>query len=55
MVKREVPRPTEAELEILGVLWQREASTVRGVACRRDREIVAAGAGRDSPLVIGER
>jgi predicted transcriptional regulator len=31
MPKREVPRPTDAELEILNVLWQRGACTVRDV------------------------
>ncbi len=31
MPKRAAPRPTDAELEILNVLWQRGASTVREV------------------------
>lgn len=31
MPKRVAPRPTDAELEILNVLWQRGASTVREV------------------------
>jgi BlaI family transcriptional regulator, penicillinase repressor len=31
MTKAHAPRPTEAELEILGVLWQRGPSTVREV------------------------
>lgn len=31
MPKRATPRPTDAELEILNVLWQRGASTVRDV------------------------
>ncbi len=31
MPKRSAPRPTEAELEILGVLWSRGPSTVREV------------------------
>ena len=31
MSKRDVPRPTDAELEILNVLWQRGAATVRDV------------------------
>ena len=31
MKKRGVPRPTDAELEILNVLWQRGAATVREV------------------------
>ena len=31
MIKRNLPRPTDAELEILRVLWQRGPSTVRDV------------------------
>ena len=31
MSKQELPRPTDAELEILNVLWQRGAATVREV------------------------
>ncbi len=31
MAKQDVPRPTDAELEILNVLWQRGAATVREV------------------------
>jgi predicted transcriptional regulator len=31
MTKRDAPRPTDAELEILNVLWQRGACTVRDV------------------------
>ena len=31
MAKSQTPRPTDAELEILGVLWQRGPSTVRQV------------------------
>ncbi|MDQ3134144.1 MAG: BlaI/MecI/CopY family transcriptional regulator [Acidobacteriota bacterium] len=31
MPKKELPRPTDAELEILNVLWQRGPSTVREV------------------------
>jgi BlaI family transcriptional regulator, penicillinase repressor len=31
MPNRDVPRPTDAELEILNVLWQRGAATVREV------------------------
>src|SRR5436189_5376968 len=31
MVDRQPPRPTDAELAILGVLWERGASTVRDV------------------------
>src|ERR1700751_4401897 len=29
MKKREVPRPTEGELQLLGILWERGPSTVR--------------------------
>ena len=29
MKKREIPRPTEAELELLGILWERGPATVR--------------------------
>ena len=32
MVKKNLPSPTEGELEILNVLWQRGPSTVREVA-----------------------
>ena len=31
MSRQDVPRPTDAELEILNVLWQRGAATVREV------------------------
>ena len=31
MTKREIPRPTQGELEILAVLWQRGPSTVREI------------------------
>ena len=31
MAKQDVPRPTDAELEILNVLWQRGPATVREV------------------------
>ena len=31
MVDRQPPRPTDAELAILGVLWERGPSTVRDV------------------------
>src|ERR1700729_2850198 len=27
--KREIPRPTEGELELLGILWERGSATVR--------------------------
>ena len=29
MNKREIPRPTEGELELLGILWERGSATVR--------------------------
>ena len=29
MKKREIPRPTESELELLGILWERGPATVR--------------------------
>jgi BlaI family penicillinase repressor len=29
MKKREIPRPTEGELELLGILWERGPATVR--------------------------
>jgi BlaI family penicillinase repressor len=31
MARRQAPRPTEAELEILGILWKQGPSTVRAV------------------------
>ena len=31
MAKKSLPRPTEAELELLQVLWQRGPSTVREI------------------------
>jgi predicted transcriptional regulator len=39
MAKRDLPRPTDAELQILRVLWRRGPSTVRQVhhALERDR------------------
>jgi len=39
MAKRDLPRPTDAELAILRVLWERGASTVREVtdALQEDR------------------
>jgi BlaI family penicillinase repressor len=39
MARQHLPRPTDAELAILNVLWQRGASTVREVqeALSRDR------------------
>ncbi|HYP02318.1 MAG TPA: BlaI/MecI/CopY family transcriptional regulator [Pyrinomonadaceae bacterium] len=43
MPKRGAPRPTDAELEILNVLWQRGASTVREVHEAISRTKPAAG------------
>jgi predicted transcriptional regulator len=41
MPRQNLPRPTDAELEILGVLWERGPSTVREVyeELKRDREL----------------
>ncbi len=41
MAGKDRPRPTDAELEILNVLWQRGASTVRDVyeALSKSREV----------------
>ncbi len=38
MVDRQTPRPTDTELAILGVLWQRGPSTVRDVHEELNRE-----------------
>src|SRR5438132_10878259 len=38
MVDRQPPRPTDAELAILGVLWQRGPSTVRDVHEQLNRD-----------------
>jgi predicted transcriptional regulator len=45
MKKREIPRPTEGELELLGILWDRGPSTVRDVfeAVNTNREVVYTG------------
>jgi predicted transcriptional regulator len=42
MPKRSIPRPTDAELEILGVLWNRGPSTVRDVyeELKRDKPTI---------------
>jgi BlaI family penicillinase repressor len=46
MVKqREIPRPTEGELELLGILWERGSATVRELfeAVNTKREVVYTG------------
>jgi len=45
MKKREIPRPTEAELELLGILWERGPATVRDLfeAVNTGREVVYTG------------
>jgi predicted transcriptional regulator len=45
MKKREVPRPTEGELELLGILWERRSATVRELfeAVNTKREVVYTG------------
>jgi len=43
--KRETPRPTEGELELLGILWESGPATVREIfeAVNRKREVVYTG------------
>ena len=43
--KREIPRPTEGELELLGILWERGPATVRDLfeAVNTKREVVYTG------------
>ncbi len=43
--KREIPRPTESELELLGILWERGSATVRELfeAVNTKREVVYTG------------
>lgn len=43
--KREIPRPTEGELELLGILWERGPATVRELfeAVNTKREVVYTG------------
>jgi len=43
--KREIPRPTEGELELLGILWERGPATVRELfeAVNMKREVVYTG------------
>lgn len=45
MKKRDVPRPTEGELELLGILWERGPATVREVfeAVNEERDVVYTG------------
>lgn len=43
--KREIPRPTESELELLGILWERGPATVRELfeAVNTKRVVVYTG------------
>jgi BlaI family penicillinase repressor len=43
--KREIPRPTEGELELLGILWERGSATVRELfeAVNKKRDVVYTG------------
>jgi BlaI family transcriptional regulator, penicillinase repressor len=45
VMKREIPRPTEGELELLGILWDRGPATVRELfeAVNTKREVVYTG------------
>ena len=45
VTKREIPRPTEGELELLGILWERESATVRELfeAVNANRPVVYTG------------
>ena len=45
MKKREIPRPTEGELELLSILWERGSATVRELyeAVNTKREVVYTG------------
>lgn len=45
MKKQEIPRPTEGELELLGILWDRGPSTVRELfeAVNEKRDVVYTG------------
>lgn len=45
MKKREIPRPTEGELELLGILWEHGSATVRELfeAVNTKREVVYTG------------
>jgi BlaI family penicillinase repressor len=43
--QKEIPRPTEGELELLGILWERGTATVRELfeAVNTKREVVYTG------------
>lgn len=45
MKKREIPRPTEGELELLSILWERGSATVRELyeAVNTKRDVVYTG------------
>src|SRR5690606_10197906 len=43
MAQSPLPRPTEAELELLRILWEHGASTVREIHERLDREAKPTG------------
>ena len=45
MKKRELPRPTEGELQLLGILWERGPSTVRDLfeEVNAERPVVYTG------------
>ena len=45
VTKREIPRPTEGELELLSILWDRESATVRELfeAVNAHRPVVYTG------------
>lgn len=45
MKNQQAPRPTEGELELLGILWERGPSTVRELfeAVNKKREVVYTG------------
>jgi BlaI family transcriptional regulator, penicillinase repressor len=45
ITNREKPRPTEGELELLGILWERGPATVRDIfeAVNEKREVVYTG------------
>ena len=45
VTKREIPRPTEGELELLSILWERESATVRELfeAVNAHRPVVYTG------------
>jgi BlaI family transcriptional regulator, penicillinase repressor len=45
VTKREIPRPTEGELELLSILWDRDSATVRELfeAVNASRPVVYTG------------